>query len=101
MVPFRLLEPFFDDILVDMIVVCTKLYSHREKADISFEIANEKFYLKQCYYLVGVISFQTVKRIGRRPPILPFKESLIQCLVIRLNVFLWNLHLCDNEQLDK
>ena len=39
--PPRLLELFFDDILVDMFVGNTKLYSHREKADISFKITNE------------------------------------------------------------
>ena len=37
----RLLELFFDDVLVDMIAGQTKLYSHREKADIGFEITNE------------------------------------------------------------
>ena len=36
----RLLELFFDGVLVDMIVGYTKLYSHREKAEISFEITN-------------------------------------------------------------
>ena len=41
----RLLQLFFDDILVDMIVGYTKLYSHREKADVSFEITNEKIRL--------------------------------------------------------
>ena len=41
----RLLELFFDDVLVDMIVGYTKLYSHREKADISFVITNEKIRL--------------------------------------------------------
>ena len=43
--PLRLLELFFYDVLVDMIVGYTKLYSHREKADISFETANEKIWL--------------------------------------------------------
>ena len=38
----RLLELLFHDALVDMIVGHTKLYSHREKTDISFEITNEK-----------------------------------------------------------
>ena len=42
---FRLLELLFDDVLVDMIVGYTKLYSHREKVDISFEITNEKLRL--------------------------------------------------------
>ena len=41
----RLLELFFDDVLVGMIVGYTKLYSHRQKADISFEITNEKIHL--------------------------------------------------------
>ena len=40
--PLRLLELFFDDVLVDMIAGYTKLYSHREKADISFETTNKK-----------------------------------------------------------
>ena len=43
--PLRLLELFFDDVLVDMIVGYTKLYSHREKADVSFETTNEKICL--------------------------------------------------------
>ena len=41
----RLLELFFDDVLVNMIFGYTNLYSHREKTDISFEIANEKICL--------------------------------------------------------
>ena len=31
---------FFDDVLVDMIFGYTKLYSHRDNADISFEVSN-------------------------------------------------------------
>ena len=39
--PLRLLELFFDNVLVVMIVGYTKLYSHRQKADIiSLEITN-------------------------------------------------------------
>ena len=38
----RLLELFFDDVLVDIIVCYAKLCSHREEADISFEITNKK-----------------------------------------------------------
>ena len=41
----RLLKLLFDDVLVDMIFGFTKLYSHREKAGISFEITNEKVWL--------------------------------------------------------
>ena len=40
--PPRLLELLFDDVLADMIFGFTKLYSHIEKAGISFEITNEK-----------------------------------------------------------
>ena len=42
MTPLKLLKLFFDDILVNMIVGYTKLCSHREKADISFKITDEK-----------------------------------------------------------
>ena len=37
----RRLKLFFDDVLVDMVFGNTKFYSHREKADISFEISKE------------------------------------------------------------
>ena len=37
MTSLRLLKLFFLDGLVDIIVGNTKLYSHKEKADISFE----------------------------------------------------------------
>ena len=43
--PLRLLELFFDDVLADMIVGYSKLFSHRQKADSSFEITNEKIRL--------------------------------------------------------
>ena len=39
--PIRLLELFFHNVLADMIVGYTKLYCHKEKADIKFEITNE------------------------------------------------------------
>ena len=45
MTPLRLLELFFDDVLVDMIFGYTKLNSHKEKAAISFETTNKKIYL--------------------------------------------------------
>ena len=85
--PLKLLELFFDDVLVDMIFGYTKLYSHREKAGISFGITNEKirFFLSM---LVGAISFQTIKCIGRRTLILLWKQDLIQCLVICSCVYL-------------
>ena len=43
--PLKLLELFFDDVLVDMIVDYTKLYNHREKIDIRFEITKEQIHL--------------------------------------------------------
>ena len=78
---FRLLELFFDDVLVDMTVGYTKLYSHREKADISFETTNEKIWLFLSMLLLsGCHRFQTVKYIGGQPP--PPIQCLIQCIVI-------------------
>ena len=83
----RLLKLFFGNILVDMVVGYTKLYSHREKTGISFEITYEEIRLFLSTLLLSVISFQVVKYIGRRPPILLYKQGLIQCLVIRSSVF--------------
>ena len=83
----RLLKLLFGNILVDMVVGYTKLYSHREKTGISFEITYEKIRLFLSTLLLSVISFQVVKYIGRRPPILLYKQGLIQCLVIRSSVF--------------
>ena len=40
--PLRHRKLFFDDVLADMIVGYTKLYIHRQKTDIRFEIPNEK-----------------------------------------------------------
>ena len=42
MTPLRIPKLFSDNVLVDMIVGYTKLYSHRKNVDISFEITNEK-----------------------------------------------------------
>ena len=56
--PIRLLDTFFHNVLVDMIVGYTKLYSHREKTGISFGITNKKLrfllsviLLSRCYEL--------------------------------------------------
>ena len=43
--PLRLLELFIDDILVDMIVDLTKLYSYRKKTGVSSEITNKQIRL--------------------------------------------------------
>ena len=64
--PLKLLELFFDDVLVDMIVDYTKLYNHREKIDIGFEITKEQTHLSSAYYcLVGAISFQIVRCVSK------------------------------------
>ena len=41
----RLLEVFFEDVLVDIIFGYTKMQCHRETAGTSFEIVNEKIRL--------------------------------------------------------
>ena len=58
MTPVKLPGLFYDDVLVNMIVGYTELYGHREKANISFEITNEKIrlflrmlLLRGCYKL--------------------------------------------------
>ena len=51
--PVKLLELFFNDVLVEMIVGYTKLYSHREKAGISFQITNKKKFLLLMFMLIG------------------------------------------------
>ena len=69
--PVRLLELFFEDVLVNLIFAYTKLYSHREKAGISSEITNEKIRLFLSMLLLsGCHKLQTVKYFGRLPPIL-------------------------------
>ena len=71
-----------------MIVGYTKLYIHREKADISFEITNEKIRLFLSMLLLSEChKLPDRKCIGRQPPILLCKQGLIQCLVIHSSVF--------------
>ena len=60
--PLRLLELFFGDVLVNMIFGYTKLYSHREKAEISFEITNEKI----CLFLSMLLLSGYHKLPGRK-----------------------------------
>ena len=87
-IPLRLLELVFDDVLVDMILGFTKLYSHTEKADISFESTNEKnrlilsmLLLRGCHKLQDRIMYwETTSE-------LLCKLGLIQCLVVRWSVF--------------
>ena len=78
MTPLRLLELFFEDILVDIILGYTKLYGHTEKVEISFEVTTEKIRLFLSVLLLkGAISLQNVKCIGRQPPIILCKQGLI------------------------
>ena len=86
----RLLELYFDDVLVEMIVGYTKLYSHREKASISFEITNEKtclilsmLLLSGCYKLPDLKMYWQMT-----PETFALNQGLIQCLVIRSSVFI-------------
>ena len=84
--PFRLLKLFFYDVLVDMIFGYTKLYSHRKKADISFEITNEKIRLFISMLLLsGCCKILDCKMYLEATPetfVLLCKQGLIQCLVI-------------------
>lgn len=58
-----------------MIVSYTILFGHREKPDTSFEIAIETLSFSwACYWLAGIISFQTKKCLGRQPQILLYKQ---------------------------
>ena len=50
--PLILPELFFDDVLNDMIVSYTKLYSHGQNAEISFEITNEKILVLPTFRLI-------------------------------------------------
>ena len=60
--PLKLLKLFFDDVLVDMIVAYTKFYNHREKTDISFEIANKKI----CLFLIILLLNGCHKLLDRK-----------------------------------
>ena len=48
-----LLKLCFGDVLVDLIFGLTRLYSRREKADISFEITNENYLFSSMLLLSG------------------------------------------------
>ena len=68
-----------------MIVGYTKLYSHREKTGISFEITNEKI----CLFL-SMLLFSGCHKLPDRKM---YWETIPEILR--------NLNICDNEQLDK
>ena len=95
MAPLRLLELFFDDVLVDMIVCYTRLYSHREKADFSIEITNETIGL---FFVAHFRPYQGAKKgklfasstkwkLGEN-----FVLLLMKCLFQRLVIiYLWTV----------
>ena len=85
--PLRLFELFFDDVLVDIIFGYTKLYSYREKVDISFETINEKICLFSSILLSGCHNLPDRKMYWKANPMLLCKHGLIECLVIRSSVF--------------
>ena len=91
--PLKLLELLFDNVLVDMIAGYTKLYSHREKIDISFEITNGKI----CLFSSMLLLSGCHKMYWKMTP-------NTRCVSMSRNMLeriLRNLLLCDNEQLDK
>ena len=68
--PLRLFKLFSDDALLDMIADYTKLYGHKEKADTSFEITNETFWLFLSILLFsGCHKLRYRKSIRISPPI--------------------------------
>ena len=82
----RLLELFFDDVLVDMIVGYTKLYS--EKADTSFEITNEKIRLFLSMLLLTRCHNHPDRKMHWEMTSIIFGEQgLIQRFVIRSSIF--------------
>ena len=91
--PHRLFKLFFDDVLVGMTVGYTKLYSHREKADISFETTNKKLWLfLTMLVLSGYHRFQATPDPDTRSDSMHRNTS---------EHILRNLYHCDNEELDK
>ena len=70
-IPPPLLELYFFDVLVDMIDGYTRLCNHREKANIAFEITNEKLRLFLSMALLSgclklcLVGYQNVKYIER------------------------------------
>ena len=100
--PLRLPELFFDDVLVGMTVSYTKLYSHREKVDVSFEITSKKIRL-----FLNMLLLRGSQKLPEREIYWETTpDTFVQARSDSLprNTFeriLRSLHLCDNKQLDK
>ena len=98
----KLLKLFFDHVLVDMIFGYTKLCSHKEKADISFQITNEKIRLFSTMLLLsGCFKLPDRKMYWEATPdtfVSARSDSVIRNTFKRI---LRNLYFCEKEQLDK
>ena len=98
----KLLKLFFDHVLVDMIFGYTKLCSHKEKADISFQITNEKIRLFSTMLLLsGCFKLPDRKMYSEATPdtfVSARSDSVIRNTFKRI---LRNLYFCEKEQLDK
>ena len=107
--PLTLLELFFDDILVDMTVGLTKLYSYRKKTGVSSEITNKQIRLFLSMLLLSRCLKLPDRKMYQKTSLVIFIRALSNS--IPCNTFertgntpehiLWNLHLCDYKQLDK
>ena len=98
----KLLKLFFDYVLVDMIFGYTKLCSHKEKADISFQITNEKISLFSTMLLLsGCFKLPDRKMYWEATPdtfVSARSDSVIRNTFKRI---LRSLYFCEKEQLDK
>ena len=87
--------------LVDTIFGHKKLYSHREKAGISFEITNEKIRLFLSMLLLSGCHELPDRKISEAIPdtfVLAMSDSIPRDTFERI---IQNLDLCGKEQLDK
>ena len=98
MTPVRLLKLFFEDVLVNLTFCYIKLYSYREKADLSFEITNENI----CLFLTILLLRGCYKLSDRKM----YWEATLDTFVqkrsdsmprITFKQILRNLHLYDNK----
>ena len=100
--PPKLLELFFDDVLVQMIFGYTKLNSNREKADISFKISNEKIRLFLSMLLLsGCHGPPDHKMYWEATPATFVKAKSDSVSRNKFERIPRNLHFCENDQLDK
>ena len=98
----RLLKLFFVDVLVDHIFAYTKLYSHREKAHISFEIPYKKIrFFSSMILLSGCHKLPDRKMYCEATPDTIVQIRSDSMFRYTFEQSLRNLHLCDNEVLDK